>query len=80
MLEGGGDHTIVNNSGTTVLHRSAANGHVMMTKFWVVTKGVDVNSVDRSGNTILMNSVNLGLYKFTKLLLSYKDIDVNIKN
>ena len=38
-LSGGGDHNITNNAGSTVLHRSAGNGHVMMCKFWVVTKG-----------------------------------------
>ena len=53
ILSGGGDHNITNNSGSTVLHRSAGNGHVMMCKFWVVTKGIDVNVKDNDGNTPL---------------------------
>ena len=79
ILEGGGDHKIVNNSGSSVIHRSAANGHVMMTKYWVVTKGIDVNTKDNNGNTPL----HLGCMSNTPAvveILMELGADASIKN
>ena len=79
LLQANGDKTAVNNNGDTLLHRSAANGHVMMCKFWVNKCELDVNAQNSIGDTPLHLAVKAGLVQIVNILLE-NNADKSIKN
>lgn len=53
LLEYGGDSTIINNSGYSLIHLAASKGHIEMLEFILKTLKIDVNIINKNNLTAL---------------------------